>query len=90
MSNTGPDCIAIFFLYSGESVFSSGLVPGPGEVGTTAFRAGEVGFGYGVVLVFRGNGGAPLLDACCSSSALMLSRKGFEGKLKTFSLKGAE
>lgn len=55
MSNTGPDCSAILFLYSGESFVSSGFPWACGEPGAGGgFRAGEAGFGHGVVLVDRG------------------------------------
>lgn len=91
MSSTGPVCIAILFLYSGESLLSSGFiaVAGPGEVGCTTFRAGESGLGYGVVLVFLFPVAAPFAWLFAISS-LMLSRKAFEGKLITCSRNASE
>lgn len=91
MSRTGPFCIAILFLYSGESLLSSGLIgaPGPGEVGCGTFRAGDIGLGYGVVLVFLCPTGAPLALPFAISS-LMLSRKASEGKLSTCSRNASE
>lgn len=65
MSSTGPFWIAILFLYSGESLLSSGLIAtfGPGDVGCATFRAGDKGLGYGVVLVFLCPVAVPLVAA---------------------------
>jgi hypothetical protein len=84
--------MAILFLYSGESLLSSGLIAilGPGDVGCATFRAGDTAFGYGVELVFLCPVSAPFDVAVFAISSLMLSRKAFEGKLITFSRNASE
>lgn len=90
MSNTGPAVNACFFLYSGDSLFSSGFGPGAfGEVGIAgAFRAGDVGFGYpvgcirfgGTIAPFVASGVRPFGSSVCD----------FDGKEMTCSRNGAE
>lgn len=85
ISSVGPACNAILFRYSGESFVSSGLPCAWGEPGAGgAFRAGDVGFGHGTVLVERGLKGASLV------SGGTVSRYCFDGKSITCCLKGSE